>query len=423
MSEFDEQVTLRKIAWRLLPLIALSYGVAYMDRVNISFAALQMNKDLGFSATVYGLGGGLFFLSYAALEVPSNMVLAKVGARAWIARIMLTWGAIAMSMALVREAWQFYLVRFLLGAAEAGFFPGVVLYVTQWFPTAERGKAITRFYFAVPLASAAMGAMAGGLLGLDGTLGLAGWQWLFLVQGLPAVILGAVVFFALPNRPTDVTWLSDAEKTWLTRRLDAEAADLPGDHSNPFRVLLQPTFFVLVALFFLVLGSNYAFTLSAPEVVKTATGLSAGTVGYIATAGSLLGVLVMLVMGWLSDRTGDRGLFVALPLMVASAGLALLAVSDAPAVVIGGYVAFNACAIGAASLFYTLPGAVAHPRSAAVGVAAINSLGQLGSFVLPALWGWAKDLTGSFHLGLTVVAANLAVGAIIALSLRRKRAA
>src|SRR6185295_2057375 len=207
MSEepVDERATLRKITWRLLPLIALGYGIAYMDRVNISFAALQMNRDLSFSATVYGLGGGLFFLSYAALEVPSNMILARVGARRWIARIMVTWGVLAMGMALVRTPWQFYTMRLLLGAAEAGFFPGVLYYVTLWFPEAHRARAITRFYFAVPIGAAAMGAVAGSLLGLQGTLGLAGWQWLFLAQGLPAVLLSAVVFFCLPDRPADVT--------------------------------------------------------------------------------------------------------------------------------------------------------------------------------------------------------------------------
>ncbi len=179
---------LRKASWRLLPLIGLGYGIAYMDRINISFAALRMNDDLGFSATVYGLGGGLFFVSYALLEVPSNVMLMKFGARRWIARIMFTWGVIAVGMMFVKTPMQFYVMRFLLGAAEAGFFPGVVFYLMHWFPAHERGRAISRFYVALPLSSILMGSIAGALLGLDGQLGLKGWQWLFLVEGLPAIL-------------------------------------------------------------------------------------------------------------------------------------------------------------------------------------------------------------------------------------------
>jgi ACS family tartrate transporter-like MFS transporter len=312
-------------------------------------------------------------------------------------------------------------MRFLLGAAEAGFFPGVLYYVTRWFPEAHRARAITRFYFAVPLASAAMGAIAGSLLNLNGTLGLAGWQWLFLVQGLPAVVLSAVIFLRLPDRPERVAWLTPAEKSWLAARLQADAAGRRGDHPNPFRALLTPVFAALVAMNFLALGSNYAVTLSAPEIVKTATGFDAATVGYVAAVASLLGVAVMLTIGWLSDRTGRRGLFVALPLLAAAAAVAVLAATDAPMAVVGGYVAFTACLTAAASLFFTLPGSVVHPRSAAVGVAAINSLGQLGSFVLPALWGVAKDATGTFHLGLAIAAVNFVLAATIALALGRRR--
>ena len=416
----SERATIAKITWRLLPLIALGYAIAYIDRVNISFAALQMNRDLGFSATVYGLGGGLFFLSYAALEVPSNMILAKVGARRWIARIMITWGLVSAGMMFVQTPWQFYVMRLLLGAAEAGFFPGVLYYVTTWFPETHRARAITRFYIAVPLGAAAMGAMAGGLLSLDGRLGLDGWQWLFLVQGLPPVLLGFVILVLLPDRPADVRWLSDAEKRWLASRLAADAAGRAGDHPNPFRVLASPVFVALVALNFLCLGSGYAFILSAPEIVRDATGLSAATIGYVAAAASLACASLMLLNGWLSDRTGERALFVAGPLLVEALMLAVLAVSDIPAVVLGAYVVFTICHTAAVSLFFTLPGAVAHPRSAAVGVAAINSLGQVGSFVLPSLWGAAKDATGSYQLGLAAVAVNFVIGALIVLALRSR---
>ncbi len=416
----SEAATVRKIAWRLLPLIALGYGIAYMDRVNISFAALQMNRDLGFSATAYGLGGGLFFLSYAALEVPSNMILARVGARRWIARIMITWGIIAMGMAFVRTPLQFYAMRFLLGAAEAGFFPGVLYYVTLWFPETHRARAITRFYFAVPLGAAIMGAVAGSLLGLQGTLGLAGWQWLFLAQGLPAVLLSVAVFFMLPDGPERVNWLSPAEKAWLAGRLAADAVGRPGDHPNPFRALLNPTFAAFVAVNFLCLGSGYAFTLSAPEIVRTATGLTPTVIGYVAAVANLAGAALILLNGWLSDRTGDRGLFVAGPMLAVAASLTLLATTDAPGAVLAGYAAFTVFNVASIALFFTTPGAIQHPRSAAVGVAAINSLGQLGSFVIPALFGVARDATGTYHAGLGVVAVNFAIAGAIILVLRAR---
>ena len=410
---------LRKISWRILPLIAIGYGIAYVDRVNISFAALQMNRDLGFSATVYGLGAGLFFLSYAALEVPSNMILARVGARRWIARIMLTWGVIATGMMFVQSPMQFYAMRFLLGAAEAGFFPGVLYYVTLWFPEEYRARAITRFYFAVPLSAALMGAMAGGLLGLNGVLGLAGWQWLFLVQGLPAVVMSAVIFFCLPDSPKAVTWLSGEEKDWLAARLEADAAGRAGREHNILRALLSPTVVALTAVNFLVLGSIYAFTLSAPDILRGATGLSAGAIGNLAMIGGLVGAVVMLVNGWLSDRTGERHLFVVAPLVAMAAALALMSLTDAPAAVIGAYLAFSAVYTSALTVFW-LAGGILHPRQAAVGVAAINSVGQLGSFFLPALWGVAKDQTGAYHLGLTVLAVNIVIAAAIMLWLRAR---
>lgn len=416
----SERATLAKIAWRLLPVIAICYGIAYIDRVNISFAALQMNRDLGFSATVYGLGGGLFFLSYALLEVPSNMILQRVGARRWIARIMLTWGVISAGMMFVTTPWQFYVMRLLLGAAEAGFFPGVLYYVTLWFPESERGRAITRFYFAVPLGAAAMGAMAGALLDLQGTLGLAGWQWLFLVQGAPAILMAVIFIFAMPDKPADARWLSDAEKTWLARRLEAEAEGREGGAHHPFRALLMPGVLALSVVLFLALGSSYAFNLSAPAILRDATGLPTTQVGYITGAAGLGGAALMLLSGWLSDRTGWRYAFVVGPFVAAAAGLTLIALSDAPIAIVVGYLAFAIGLYVAMGLFWTTPGAILHPRAVAVSVAAMNSFGQLGSFILPALWGRSKDLTGSYHLGVVVLAVNYVAVVAILLILRAR---
>ena len=215
---------LRKASWRLIPLIGIAYGVAYTDRVNISFAALQMNRDLHFSASTYGLGAGLFFLSYAGCEIPSNLLLARFGARRWIARIMLTWGLLAMGMMFVRTPLEFYVTRFLLGMAEAGFFPGVVFYLSQWFPANVRARTVSRFYVALPLSAIVMGVVAGALLNLQGRLGLAGWQWLFLVEGLPAIILSAFFFFFLPNTPGEAKWLTPGEREWLIDRLHTDNA-------------------------------------------------------------------------------------------------------------------------------------------------------------------------------------------------------
>ncbi|MBS0332367.1 MAG: MFS transporter, partial [Proteobacteria bacterium] len=271
-----ERTTTRAVAWRILPLILAGYLVSYMDRVNIGFAAPTMNAQLGFTASVYGFGGGLFFISYALLEIPSNLALARIGARRWLARIMVTWGLVAMSMALVRTDWQFYLVRFLLGAAEAGFFPGVIYYLGLWFPQAYRGRAVSRFYIAAPLASVVMGAVAGGLLGLDGRLGLHGWQWLLIAEGAPAVILAAVFLKLLPDTPADASWLSAGQKAWLTARIAADNAAVAAPERSQLAALFRPAVIAITAVNFLYLGPYYAFTLSAPTILKEATGLSSG---------------------------------------------------------------------------------------------------------------------------------------------------
>src|SRR5450631_887129 len=218
------RAAVRKASLRLIPLFALGYGIAYMDRVNISFASLQMNRDLHFSASIYGFGAGLFFLSYAACEIPSNLLLYRFGARRWIARIMFTWGFLAMGMMFVRTPREFYIVRFLLGMAEAGFFPGVIFYLSQWFPANVRARTVSRFYVALPLSSVFMGGLAGGLLNLQGRMGLAGWQWLFVAEGLPAVLLSVVFLAYLPNTPAVAKWLTAEERDWLINRLRADNA-------------------------------------------------------------------------------------------------------------------------------------------------------------------------------------------------------
>jgi ACS family tartrate transporter-like MFS transporter len=424
-STDDDQVgrlALRKASWRLLPLIGLGYGAAYMDRVNISFASLQMNQDLHFSATVYGLGAGLFFLSYAALEVPSNLILAKVGARRWIARIMVTWGFLAMGMALVRTPAQFYVMRFLLGAAEAGFFPGVVYYLMQWFPAAERGRAISRFYIAAPLGGLVMGAAAGSLLGLQGRLGLAGWQWIFLVEGLPAVLLSGVFLRFLPDGPERAPWLSEAERAWISGRLSRERATIEPRPQNVLGAMLDPLVIRLGLANVLIMGGFYAFNLSAPAILKAATRASSGVVGYIVAGCSLLGVFSMLATGWHSDLRRERRLHLAAATGLLVVAFGAMAASATAAVTIGACMAVYVGVYAVQAVFWLLPSDELHGRSAAVGVAAIGSIGMIGAFAGPYAWGMAVDATGGFRAGQIVLSAAFAVVLGLVLSLRKPQA-
>ena len=284
----------RKAGWRLVPLIGLGYGAAYMDRVNISFASVSMNRDLGLTASMYGFGAGIFFLSYALCEVPSNLLLVRFGARRWLARIMLTWGLLAMGMMLVRTAHEFYAMRFLLGVAEAGFFPGVVYYLTEWFPPEWRARVISRFYIALPLSSTVMGSLAGWLLGLNGRLGLRGWQWLFLVEGLPPLVLSGLFFWLLPDSPADAAWLTGAEASVAAgaAACTAQAGTCGGRETSgaicawrlaDWRVL------GLGAFFLCILTVLYGWAFSAPAVLQGLTGWSIGNVGWLIAGMGLLG--------------------------------------------------------------------------------------------------------------------------------------
>jgi ACS family tartrate transporter-like MFS transporter len=413
---------LARVSWRLLPLLGLGYGVAYMDRVNISFAAARMNADLHFSATVYGLGGGLFFLAYALFEVPSNLLLVRFGARRWLARIMLTWGLLAVAMMFVRTPPAFYAVRFLLGAAEAGFFPGVIYYLMRWFPADQRGRAISRFYVAYPLSSVVMGAVAGALLDLHGRLGLAGWQWLFLVEGLPALILSVVFLTRLPETPAAVAWLSPDEKAWLARSLASTEAAPDGRGSR--RALADPMVLAMGLVNLLYLGAGYAFTLSAPMLLEGATHLGPTRVGYLVAVGGLLGALAMIGVAWSSDRTGERHFHLAAPLALEAAGYAAMSLWHAPAAMIGGYLLAQLAHAGTAAVFWLIPSDSLRDRSAAVGVAAINGIGMMGSFAAPFVWGVLKDRTGDFETGLRClpVLLLLAAGVVLALRFTRPRA-
>jgi ACS family tartrate transporter-like MFS transporter len=409
---------LAKASWRILPLIALGYGFAFIDRVNISFAAPSMNHDLHFSAKVYGLGAGVFFLSYALLEIPSNLLLVRFGARRWIARIMITWGFLAAGMMFVRTPVQFYVMRFLLGAAEAGFFPGVIYYLTRWFPAESRGRAITRFYVASPLSTVVMGGIAGGLLSLQGQLGLSGWRWLFLVEGLPAALMGVAILFLLPDSPASAAWLSPDEKAWIERKLAADFSSRGRRRDRSlWRAVLNPVVLAFALVNAVALGSYYAFNLSAPELLSQATHLDLARIGYLIAAGGLFGAVAMVLAGWRSDRRKERFGHLAVPLLTSAVAYAVLGMTSDPIVVIGAYWLAIISNFGIAATVWLAPSDLLDPGSMAISVAAINSLGQLGSFVSPILWGMARDATGSFHLGISLLPIGYILAALLVLGL------
>ena len=410
---------LAKISWRLLPLLGLGYGVSYMDRVNISFAALRMNADLHFSASIYGLGGGLFFLAYALMEIPSNLILARVGARRWISRIMITWGALAVGMMFVRTPLQFYIMRFLLGAAEAGFFPGAVFYLMHWYPAAWRGRAISGFYVAFPLSNVVMGSLAGALLGLHGRLGLAGWQWLFLVEGLPAIVLSVVILRWLPDAPATAAWLTGQEKAWVVSGLAADRAALAREPDPGLRpTLLSPLVIAMGLVNALYLGSNYAFSLSAPTILTQATHLSAGAVGYLVAAAGLIGAAAMLLNSRSSDRRRERHLHLAAPMVVVGLAYGAMSLVSSPAAYALAYLVAASASAASAAVFWLVPSDRLTGRSAAGGVAAINGIGMIGSFLAPTLWGMLHDHAGGYATGIRLLPVMFFTAAAIVLWLR-----
>ncbi|MDP9014203.1 MAG: MFS transporter [Pseudomonadota bacterium] len=412
------QRTYRKVSLRILPLIALGYGAAYIDRVNISFAALQMNRDLKFSGTIYGLGAGIFFLSYSALEIPSNLLLYRFGARRWLARIMVSWGLIAMGMVFVRTPMQFYVARFLLGAAEAGFFPGVIFYLMQWFPADLRARSVTRFYIAWPLSSVIMGVVAGSLMGLDGRLGMAGWQWLFVVEGLPAVVLGVVFFLLLPDGPADASWLTQPERDAIIAdvRRPKLLAPEPCEALGPG--LRDPRVWMLATFMFFMLASSYAYSFSAPSLVLKLSGLSIGGTGFVIAGMNLLGAGAMLVNGWLSDRAKDPYRHVIPGCLMMSGGFLALGVSSDPAIALSGLLCLIMGHMSMQGPLWAISTAFLRGRAAAAGIAAMNSVGILGGFAGPYWVGFAKDLTGNEQRGMVPMVTPMLMGAGTMLYLR-----
>jgi ACS family tartrate transporter-like MFS transporter len=421
MDPRAQRQTLERVTRRLIPFLFVLYIVAYLDRINVGFAALQMQADLGFSDAVYGFGAGIFFLGYFVFEVPSNLILERVGPRFWISRIMITWGLVSSAMMFVRDAPTFYALRFLLGVAEAGFFPGVILYLTHWFPAAQRARAVAQFMTATALAGVIGGPVSGALLQLDGLAGLRGWQWLFLVEGLPAVLLGGVVWWTLTDRPEQAAWLAPDQRAWLAGILAAERAATEQRHgASLWRALAHRRVWSLGLLYFTLVLGIYGVSLWLPQMVAARVGASELVLGFLVAIPYAVAALAMVLVGGHSDRSAERRWHIAGPALAGAAGLATSAALEQPALALAGLCLAALGIWSALGPFWALPTTFLSGSAAAGGIALINSLGNLGGFVGPWALGLLKQATGSFRAGLAFLAASLLVAALLALRVPRE---
>jgi len=412
-----------RVRLRLIPFLACLYLIAYLDRVNVGFAALQMNAALGFSGSVYGFGAGIFFIGYFLFEVPSNLVLARVGARVWIARIAIVWGLVSIAELFVRGPRSFYIVRFLLGAAEAGFFPGIVFYFTCWFPARERARAVAQFSTASMAAGIVGAPLSGALLSMRGAAGLDGWQWLFLIEGIPAVVLGVVALFYLDDGPADARWLLEAEKTWLIETLQRERDELKtiaGGHTA-VKALRSPLVWRFALGLFLIVTSGYGFSFFLPQIVKGLSGASDLAVGLWSAVPFAVAAVGMVTVAAHSDRTGERRWHVAACGALAAIGLGASSIAPSP------QLAFAALAVAAIGLyaftppFWSLPTAVLRGDGAAAGIGLINAVGNLGGFIGPYLMGLIRDASGDFRVGLRLLAAAALLSGVVVATVRTNR--
>lgn len=413
---------MRRVTRRLVPFLFALYIANYLDRVNVSFAALQMNRDLGLSATAYGAGAGIFFLGYCLLQIPSNLLLLRVGARRWIGALMIGWGVIATSMMFVRGARSFFALRFLLGAVEAGFFPGTILYLGNWVPARARARVVASFMTAVPAAGVIGGPLSGALLGLRGKGGLAGWQWLFLLEGVPSVLLGLVALRFLTDRPEDAQWLAPDARALLVARLSSERGVVAPDRITVWGALRAPVVWRLGLLYFLIVFGLYGQSLWLPQVIKGSSGISDLTVGLLSVAPAIASMVGMVAVAAHSDRQGERYRHVALPLLGSATGFALAAVVRGSPVLATASLAVAAVGFsGAFGPFWSIPAGLFSGPAQAGAIAAINAVGNLAGFVGPYVIGVIRDVTESFGGALSIMAALMAAGALLAWSSRSDR--
>ncbi|MBX3668657.1 MAG: MFS transporter [Rhodocyclaceae bacterium] len=414
-----EKRTLRRITWRIVPFIMLLYFVAYIDRVNIGFAALTMKEDLGFTASILGFGAGIFFWGYFLFEVPSNIILHKVGARLWIARVMVTWGIISGAMAFIEGPTSFYIMRFLLGAAEAGFFPGIILYLSYWFPARHRAGVTAFFMAAAPISTALGSPISAALLEMNGVMGMHGWQWMFIIEAVPALILGVVVFFYMTDKPEQAKWLKDDERRWLVHAMSAENAGKADSAKHGIvSGLTNPRVLALALIYFGTSAGLYTLGIWAPQIIKQ-LGVSSMTVGFLNAIPPIVSVVAMVWWSRHSDRTSERTWHVVLACLAAAVGLVVASGSNGILGLIAALTLVNIGISCAKPPLWSMPTMFLSGAAAATGIATINSIGNLGGFAGPAMIGWIKDQTGSFAGGLYFVAGLLVLSAVITLVLAR----
>lgn len=412
-----QQTAIKKATWRLVPLLALGYFFNYLDRTSIGFAALTMNKDLGLTATQFGYGAGIMFAAYCLCEVPSNLGLYRFGARKWIARIMITWGLAAAATALAVGPQSFYLIRLLLGIAEAGFFPGVIFYLTLWFPVQYRAQVLAWFTVSTPISSLIGGPLSIGLLHLNGVFGLAGWQWMFIVEGLPACLLGLIVLKLLADTPQQASWLTRDERHAIDRMLSADGAASTAHSTHAFLPALKdPRVYLLSMIAFSYTLGSYGVGIWLPQILKS-QGLSMTQTGWVSAIPYFFATIGLLIWARRVDRSGKRILNLTIACLIGALALFFSTLFDSlPAALLGITVALVAT-ITARTIFFTIPGRFLSGRAAAGGLALINSIGAFGGFVGPYLVGFLKDKTGSFTAGMIGMAIVLVIATVLSASI------
>ena len=414
-----ETVTMRTVAWRLMPFLIAAYVICYIDRVNVGFAALQMNKAVGIDPKTYGLGAGIFFVGYFILEVPSNLALERFGARKWIARIMITWGMVSMAFALIGGPISFLVLRFLLGAAEAGFFPGVILYLTYWFPAVYRAKIVGIFMVGIPVAGMIGSPLSGAILGMDGVLGLGGWQWIFILEALPAILLGFYAFVWLTDKPKDAKWLQPDQQAWLIRTLETERSRAPKiQHQSIWQVMTNKYVLIMALVYAGASGASTSLALWMPTLVKS-YGLTNFNTGLVNAIPFAVAAVWMVAWGHSSDRTGERVWHNALPLMWMIAALLLTFWASNLWMIVPLLTLIAAGTYASKGPFWALSSEWLGSAASAAGLAQINALGNLSSFFFNYMIGYIKDETGSFPMALLPIVVVATLGTISILVIGR----
>ncbi|AIJ67050.1 MFS transporter [Brucella suis] len=413
--EVVENMTYRKVAFRIIPLLMICYIIAYLDRVNVGFAKLQMSEELGFSEAIYGLGAGLFFIGYFFFEIPSNILLHKLGARLWIARIMITWGLLSALFAFVQTEWQFYILRFLLGAAEAGFYPGVILYLTYWFPSHRRGKMFALFQAGSPAAGIFGNPLSGWIMDqFHDTAGWQGWQWMFVLEAIPAVVLGVVILLYLDNSVKAAKWLTEEEKAIISRDIEADSKGKAASHSL-MSLVKNPMLWVMTLIYFCFVMGQYGLTLWMPTLIRASGVTSNVTIGLLGAIPFICAIIAMVIFSRSADHYRERRWHLVVPALLGAVGFVVAASATNTTVSIIFLSMAAAGVLACAPLFWSLPTAILSDAAAAAGIALINSVANLAGFISPYMVGIIRDATHSSELGMYVLAGFLILGAAIVL--------